>query len=168
MNNKGFTLPELLCSLAVISTLLVCAAPINVQLERYRLQTDAAELASALRHARTHAILGGTGVTILATDNDWSRGWRIFTDSNRNTLMDIGDRPVAIRALSGSSVMQGNRPMSHYVHFAPTGEPVQASGAFQAGTVVLCSSNSPDNIKIVLGKGGRVRVETVQTAQPCD
>lgn len=167
MSNNGFTLPELLCSLTVIGTLLACAAPLNAQLHRHRLQADAAELASALRHARTQAILSGTGVTILAIDNDWSRGWNIFTDDNRNALIDTTDRPLVVRTLSGSSIILGNQPMSRYVHFAATGEPVQASGAFQAGTVSLCSSNSSDNIRIVLGKSGRIRVETIQAKQPC-
>jgi type IV fimbrial biogenesis protein FimT len=167
MNKTGFTLPELLCSLSVIGVLLACAAPINAQLHRHRLHSDATALASALRYARTQAVLSGTGVTVGAAGDNWSNGWQVFADNNRNALMDSTDRLLLTRSLSGSSVIQGNQPVSRYVHFAATGEPVQSGGSFQAGTMTICSPESPDYITIVLGKSGRLRLETTQGQQPC-
>ncbi len=168
MNSRGFTLPEILTALAIISTLLICAAPTHAQLQRYRLQADAATFTVALRHTRTQAIISGTGMTMQAIGSDWSQGWVIFSDANRNAQMDATDRLLLSRTLSGRSTIKGNQPISSYVHFTATGEPVQTGGSFQAGAVFICHNDSPESIKVVLGKSGRIRTEAQAAEQPCN
>ena len=168
MDARGLTLLELLITLSIIGILLCLAMPMNSLLDRQRIFGNATQLASSLRHARTHAVLKQTGVTIQALEHDWASGWQIFTDPNRNAQLDPGETLIHVRAIANGTLARGNRPVADYVHFTMTGEPELISGAFQAGTLVFCSPRYPElRYQLILGKAGRVRLEQLQGSQAC-
>jgi type IV fimbrial biogenesis protein FimT len=168
MKNRGLTLPELLTTLAIVGILLTALPPLHTQLGKYRLHSSASQLAGSLRLARTQAILSGNSITVLAIGNDWSNGWQVFIDTNRNMQIDASERLLAERHPNADTRVTGNQPVASYVHFAMTGEPVQKSGGFQAGTLRLCTTAITDlQYQIVLGKSGRLRLESNGGEQPC-
>lgn len=168
MRNYGFTLPELLSTLAIVSILLSLASPIGSLITRECMLTSVTDLATSLRYARTHAVLHQTGVTVRAIDDNWSLGWRIYSDPNRNTQLDSNESLLLSQATSTHLLVRGNRTITHYVHFAMSGEPELAKGGFQAGTLIFCSADSPeDSFQLILGKSGRVRIEQKRNSRTC-
>lgn len=92
--NHGFTLIELMVTLAVFGLLAAFAAPSVTGLMRSnRLSTQTNEFISALNIARSEAVKRGTVVTLCISDGNatpncdsastsWQDGWIIFTDLN--------------------------------------------------------------------------------------
>ena len=59
--------------------------------------------------------------------------------------------------------ISGNTPVSRYVRYTPSGEAKMQNGAFQAGTITLCHSDSQQPVRrLILSATGRLR--TVQEA----
>lgn len=91
----GFTLIELMISIAIVAILLAMAVPSFQSLLRSReLAAETGRVRTALSFARNEAITrkqhvvvcpSSTG-TSCAASNSWSSGWMIFVDINENGL----------------------------------------------------------------------------------
>lgn len=96
---RGFTLVELLVTLAVFAILVALAAPqLRTLLVRRTVSSQAESLSAGLRLARSEAIKRGQYVTMCASNNaesatptclangasDWSSGWIVFVASPAN------------------------------------------------------------------------------------
>lgn len=91
---KGFTLVELLITIVVISILLATAVPSFMQaIKNNRVTGQANSFVVSTQMARNEAVKRGAGTTICAANadmdacsgsNDWSTGWIIFSDLNRD------------------------------------------------------------------------------------
>ena len=91
---KGFTLVELLITIVVISILLATAVPSFMQaIKNNRVTGQANSFVVNTQMARNEAVKRGASTTICAANadmdacsgsNDWSTGWIIFTDLNRD------------------------------------------------------------------------------------
>lgn len=169
MRPHGFTLIELLTALAITAMLSFLVAPAtSAIIAQQRLNAGLGEFISALKYARTYAVLHQTGVTLLAQQSDWGAGWTVFEDSNHNAIQDDGERALLIREPSDTLVISGNTPIASYVHFNMHGEPQLSSGGFQAGTLTFCSQASPSTYyKLVMAKTGRVRISSDGDSTPC-
>lgn len=169
MRNAGFSLTEVLSTLAIIGTLSCLAQPMTSLIGKQRALGNATLLATGLRLARTRAVLEQTGITIRAINDDWSQGWQIFTDPNRNTQRDSGERLLLSQAISSDTRIHGNRTVASYVHFAMSGEPQLSNGGFQAGQIDFCSITAPtQHYLLIMGKGGRVRIENNTHYKACE
>ena len=97
---SGFSLLELLLTLAVVAVIMTLAAPsLSHLLRQHRLTAQANILLSHLQLARSEAIRRGVQVTIQrcsSQDSVWDNGWQVFTDWNGNGQLDtatgISDR----------------------------------------------------------------------------
>ncbi len=101
--NRGFTLMELLVTMAVAAILLAIAVP-NFQsfFNRNRVVTVTNDFITAVNYARSEAIKGGAITTLCMSNNtstnapsctgntNWSNGWIIWVDRNGNGVMDTG------------------------------------------------------------------------------
>ncbi|HET8700843.1 MAG TPA: GspH/FimT family pseudopilin [Nitrococcus sp.] len=96
-HSKGFTLIELMITLAVAVILVVAAVPSYrsvVQENRAASQTNA--LLRALSYARSEAVKHAEVVTICQSSNQsscggstsWQGGWIVFSDDNGNGSLD--------------------------------------------------------------------------------
>ena len=93
-NKHGFTLIELMVTLAVFALLAAFAAPnVSSLMRNNRLSTQSNEFISALNIARSEAVKRSTVVTICISDGNtppncdnastsWQDGWIIFADLN--------------------------------------------------------------------------------------
>ena len=162
----GFSLIELMITLAVLSVLLGLAVPsFSSTVRSTRLATTTNDFLGALFLTRSEAIKRGKRVTMCtsvdsiscAANVGWHRGWIMFEDTNGNALREAGeailrvevDRPGQIR-ITGTSTMRD------YISYIPTGSTRAASGALQMATITICESGV--GRQIVINVAGRPRV----------
>ena len=96
--NSGFTLIELMVTIALTAIILTQAVPsFNALVQNNRLISEKNEFISALNLARSEALKRGVRVTVCASDdqttcntNKWEKGWIIFSDRNANVALDAG------------------------------------------------------------------------------
>ena len=89
-SSRGFTLIELMVTIAVLAVILSFAVPSFQDLIRSnRTQTQTNLLTNAFNLARSEAIKRGAAVRVSALNNgNWHQGWRVWVDSNGNNTFD--------------------------------------------------------------------------------
>lgn len=97
---RGFTLPELLTTLAIVATLASLAAPaFTSMIASMRSRSVSSELYAALSLTRSEAIKRNAEVALVpVTAQQWQHGWSIRAPGNASRKLD--DHP----ALSGATV----------------------------------------------------------------
>ena len=95
----GFTLVELMITIAVAAVLLAIALPSFQQsLRSNRVATATNEMIGALSLARSEAIRNNGGGAVCSSANgtacggNWSDGWLAWADTNGNGALDAGER----------------------------------------------------------------------------
>ncbi|MCU6433492.1 GspH/FimT family pseudopilin [Undibacterium sp. Jales W-56] len=90
----GFTLVELLVTVAVVSILLALAAPsFSNLIASQRAKAVASELFAALSRTRSEAIARNTSITLSPQTGGWQNGWQIRDSATPPNLLD--DRGAA-------------------------------------------------------------------------
>lgn len=137
MNNKGFTLIEMMVTVAIIAVFATVAVPsFGSLIEANRLTTQTNSLITSIAFARHEAVMRGQVTSIAALDpssssNEWGKGWRVFIDANGNTQFDNGelelrlvdklDNTTVFDSLDNVSVLSfGNRGLP-----SPAGQPAR-------------------------------------------
>lgn len=98
VNNFGFTLIELMVTIALAAIILTQAVPsFNALVQNNRLISQKNEFISALNLARSEALKRGVRVTVCASTDrtscdttNWEKGWIIFSDRNGDVTLDAG------------------------------------------------------------------------------
>lgn len=86
IENAGFTLIELMVTIAVLAIIVSIAAPnISTQLANQRVKSTAATLANALKEAKTESIIRRQGIT-FSYDNDGDDAGTIEIESDSETV----------------------------------------------------------------------------------
>ena len=138
--SKGFTLAELVVSLSILAITLAIAAPSFGNLVKSNRATALVnDLLTDLQLARSEAIKLNQTVTLckssdkLGCNGDWSDGWIVFSDSNRNRRIDGTDRLLVISdAIGGSLVLSWNAFRSdNYIQFSSQGYIHSNNGTFK-------------------------------------
>lgn len=114
--NHGFTLIELIITLAVVSIVLVTGIPmLNQMTDNNRLVTQINLIAGSLAIARSEAIKTGSVVTVCASSDSatcnvttWQSGWIVFTDVDKDAVVDSGvDEVIQIQGtLTGGTELR--------------------------------------------------------------
>lgn len=167
MRQKGFSLIELLMGLTIAGIVLHLVSPAFAAVMESNYREEAARsLASGMRSARSEAIARGQTVVIHAIDDDWSQGWRMILDINGKGHEDSSNPLLIERQNNARTPVVGNQPVRSFVRFNGLGTPLLPSGAFQAGTIHICSPREPlSQYQVVLARSGNVSLRNKKTEQ---
>jgi type IV fimbrial biogenesis protein FimT len=162
----GFTLIELMVTLAVAAILVTVAVPgLTGLVEEQRVITTTNRFITALHLTRSEAVRRGTRVTLCASTDgqtcnspdDYSGGWMVLEGPAPGAALD-GAQDV-IRVFSGhpSLTVIGNQGVPGYISYVATGETRRLNGALQMGTVEICGGERAR--RVIISSMGRPRVE---------
>lgn len=170
-HTEGFTLVELMITLAVAAILAALAAPgFSSIIRDHRLTTQANIFLASLQLARTEAVSRGVQVTIRRNGGvgaPWDSGWQVFTDWDQDGQFD-GDPDETDCSLEQDCILKRQAPLengltmrtggtfSAWMAYQPTGFPL-GSGGLGNDTFRLCDSEATTNFsrEIVINTTGR-------------
>lgn len=160
----GFTLIELMIVLAMLAILASLAAPsFQRGIAQRKVSETASDLMIALLQARNAAITNNQSVFIAPfSTTDWSRGWRIFVDTNNDGAYTAGTDTLISNTSAKSSDVSTFEQISGVdsltrIGFDSTGYLVDR----KAGRVVFASSVIPSSEYrkgVVISRVGRARL----------
>lgn len=161
---NGYTLIELMITLALAGILLAWAAPgFYDMVQSNRSATFTNEFISSLQLTRSEAVRRGATVnmcpsadtsnTSCSGGTNWSNGWIVFADSNDNGQIDAGEERIQIYQL-----LEANRRVTtgvDNISFAGTGFLQSNSGTFTLDANG-CKGNNARSVS--LSSTGRIAV----------
>lgn len=190
---SGFTLIELMVTIAVGVILLTIAAPSFKEIiQNNRLATQVNDFVTALNLARSEAIKRGVRVTVCKSANstsltpacsndnsgsNWQVGWMVFVDSDNNgNCVDANsdgmcddDNGVILRVygpLSGGGTLNVGNTVRDWISYLPSGT-CQGSGGLPNDTFRLCDYRGTSSARsIVISFAGRIKTSVTTTACP--
>jgi len=168
-SHQGFTLIELIITLAIISVLFSIALPSFSKMLADNQQT--AQLHTLYHHhqlARSEAIKGNQRVLLCKSSDglqctkktQWSEGWIIFSDKNNDNKINANESVVYIQQALSSKLSLDYRGFgSHnYVRYYPDGH------SSTNGTYTLCSQSGKNSAKsLIISRTGRVRLSSTSS-----
>lgn len=164
----GFTLVELLVSMAVLAVLLAVGVPSFAGLMRqWRLESVVNNLTGDLRLARSTATRASRPVVVCAQDGGghcsgketWGQGWLVFIDVDNNRAVDAGDTVVAQRgAQAGISSVSLSGIDKDQIRFRPNGT---LNGLSVTVSVQTAGTDSKQQ-DLVLNHIGRLHVGSIK------
>jgi type IV fimbrial biogenesis protein FimT len=153
--SRGFTLIELMVTVAILALVLGIAIPsFQDFVRRNRMAAATNNLVSALALARSEAVRRAARVTIASAD--WSGGWQVFVDTG--TVGDSSDADdIVLRVYQpnagGAAAITPDANFSDYISYLPSGESM-GSGGSGSGDFELCIDG---NARVVsINNTGRV------------
>ena len=168
---RGFSLLELIISIAVLASLTSLAIPsFAAMLARNKVITQTNAVFEALYIARSHAISKQKNVHVcpiqiddntrcgdnLGYNANWSGGWLIFADNNRNANLDKSDEILQIVEMPKSINIVFNQ--RGRLRFFPDGS-ARSAGFY------MCDKAQSNYKHIYLLHSGRARVNNKLTAK---
>jgi type IV fimbrial biogenesis protein FimT len=136
---RGFTLIELMVTIAILAITLGLAVPSFQEfVARNRLAAATNELVSALALARSEAVKRAARVTVASAD--WTAGWQVFVDTG--TVGDAADDTVLRVQQSTSNAAPSVTPddnFADYISYLPSGVS-QGNGGASNGSFEVCKA----------------------------
>ena len=167
----GFTLIELMVTLAILAILMAVAAPSFTTFQRNsELTSITNSLVAAINSARGEAMKRGRYAMVVPVDKEnWSNGWVAFVDMDRSQDYDSSTADILILARDAVPVyvtVSGNGSSSAaepYLMFDPVGYPKTKDGGFSSVSISIARNDvSSDQIdaetrQVIISRVGRIR-----------
>ena len=104
----GFTLPELVVTMAVTAILIATAIPSYSSLTAsQRAKTFSSELYTTLLKTRSYAIQRNANATLSPIGGNWASGWQILDPANGTTVLEQRSAAAGVTA-SGPALVTFN------------------------------------------------------------
>ncbi len=168
--HRGFTIVELLVTVALISILISIAAPSFVTFQRNaELTSFTNSMMAAINSARGEAMKRGRYAMVMpADDSNWSSGWKVFVDVDRSQAYEAAndilvlsrEAPPSYLIISANGSASDSPP---YMMFDASGYSKKKDGSFGALTFsvvrndVDSASVSNETRRVIISSTGRVR-----------
>lgn len=171
----GFTLIELMITVALAAVLMTLAAPSFVQYQRNSELTSLTNsLLAAINTAKSEAMKTGKNSFVVPKGSDWNSGWVVFIDVNRDsaytegtdTMVQTEDAVKSYFNITGNNTASGTSP---YIKFDSSGySSASAALSFQIARTDTPSANAAEESRrIVIARTGRVRSCKPSTDTTC-
>ncbi|MGH8658866.1 MAG: GspH/FimT family pseudopilin [Gammaproteobacteria bacterium] len=169
--SSGFTLVELMITLALAAIILSAAVPSFRDLvQNNRITAQVNEFITALSLARSEAIKRGATLRVTAlagggASNEFGMGWRVWADADGDGSYDAGEELRETAALSGGATLDSvSVPAVTEVQYLPSGLLNIAAGTTQSFQLRIpqCRGNQARNVTIL--PTGRATIATVACA----
>ena len=160
--SQGFTLPELLVALAVVTILITLSGPsLKSLIANQQVAATAQELYKSLLLARSEAVKRQQSVSLCSStdgaacdeaNSGWHHGWLVFTDRDADGILDSEDALIRVSAKRSSLQMSIIWNRGFFLTFNSRGQTVTA------GTFEICDDQEVR--AIILSMTGRARIES--------
>lgn len=168
---RGFTLIELVVTMAIAAVLMMVAVPSFVNFQRNSQLTSLTNsLVASIYAARGEAMKTGFNAFVVPTANgsDWTTGWIVFVDNNGDGSFSAADDTLVQTqpALEGYFTASGTGSAGEtpaYIMFSSSGYSKIKSGAFGGLTLSIARSDAPTSAvyeetrRITISSTGRLR-----------
>lgn len=127
MKNKGFTLIEVLIAVTLLGILSMIAIPSFISISQSNQSAGSTNaILSAFYYAKQEAISKRRSVSLCGSDNktscnnltDWSKGFIVFNDPNKNGTLDAGEVILQIFADSKPNLELTANQKTFYFNFS--------------------------------------------------
>lgn len=173
-SQKGFTLIELIATVAIVMIIATAGVPsFSTALRNGALTATVNDLVGALNLARSEAVKrrvptrlckSSDGVS-CATITDWEAGWLVFADTDRNGVPATTEILRVYPALDNSYTLRVSGNFGDWVEFQPSGASIGSSG--NSDTFRLCHNTGVSfSRSINVAPSGRVQLVGPATACP--
>lgn len=179
-HRRGFTLIELMVTLALVAILMAVAAPSFVAFQRNsELSSFANNMIASINAARGESMKRGRRAMVVPQDTShWSSGWYVFVDIDFNRAYDSATDILIATALPPPSFLtvsgNGTAGLSTpFIMFDASGFPKDASGGFGALTFTItrndvdAAQQDEQTRRIIISSTGRVRTCKPSTDTTC-
>jgi type IV fimbrial biogenesis protein FimT len=174
VNNKGFSLVELLIVVAITGVVLAIATPDFIKATRIMqskhqakemsaaiklAQSEAVRLRQPVTMCRANASQNGCNTTIPA--GDWSLGWIIFADKNFNKALDTNELPPLVikQPISKNYQIIANTNIANAISFNAAGEGISPIN----GTIEFYhkqdKSVANNKVNLIISSAGRLTIK---------
>lgn len=168
---RGFTLIELVVTMAIAAVLMMVAVPSFVNFQRNSQLTSLTNsLVASIYAARGEAMKTGFNAFVVPTANgsDWTTGWIVFVDNNGDGSFSAADDTLvqtqpALESYFTASGTGSSGETPAYIMFSSSGYSKTKSGGFGALTLSIARSDASTSAvyeetrRITIGSTGRLR-----------
>jgi type IV fimbrial biogenesis protein FimT len=176
IDNQGFTILELMVTVAIAGILVSVAMPsFTESIIGNRLTTYNNELVGALNLARSEAIKRNQQVIVARTGATWNLGWRVYVDVDRtagndDTFNDNGDASLCESTEDCVLRIYPTLPTGYTINTNSFGTFIRYTPSGQAnlvGAFAICENNDTNGSKeINILATGRARLSGGTTCTP--
>ncbi len=163
---KGFTMIELVVTMAVLAILVALAAPsFESVFNSNRLTANANELLSTLQSARMEAVRRNARVVVCRNDTPdagnaciagagaWT-GWMTYVDADRDGVFDAGEAVLFSGTFTAPAQLQASPAISganQQIIFSPDGRAYGNANALLRARFAFCivTASPPENTRFI-------------------
>jgi len=166
--NRGFTLIEMLMTLALLGIVLAMAAPaFGSMIQNGASQSARSALTAALNTARMSAASKTVHVTVCPSRDleycvrtiEWQDGWIVFVDIDGNGQRDDGEALINVAQAQPEGVAIQSTAGRTKIVYRPDG-----SSTGSNVTLTVCDRRGPEHASaLVINNAGRVRTGPAET-----